>query len=304
MKSKVVFFPLLAALLFACKPIPKADSGSQGLYQSGALWPNATASVCFADDAQGNAAMRSLIHDTVEEEINQRTSFRFSGFKLCSEAPMSHIEVRIGLVGRDNAGGIGDSRDDLQKLLSHFVPARRYRAPMHLYYRLKSNAITNKHEVQNTIVHEFGHALGLHHEQLRSENANGNFCNEGIGKEPEGAIKVGSFDYDSIMNYCNIDYFYRKIGLSKGDIATIEKMYGRNNSAESSRSVNGSSNTQLRCNKSSLVSCIQQKGGAACVDKNCNGGAYLCTSPGKLRECLKFSGGLSCLGNAQGQCEG
>jgi hypothetical protein len=260
------------------------------------LWANAKASVCFADHKQGNAEVRQLTQSIVERGINQRTAFRFVGFKLCSEDRQAQIEVHIELRGRANAGAIGDSRDEKLKLLSHFVPANRLRNPMKLTYRFESGEPKNWN---NMVLHEFGHALGLHHEQLRLDNANGKFCDDisGGAVQPEGSLMVGRFDKDSIMNYCNPKYDSQEVGLSRGDIETIQRMYGN-------RSDTLAEKEELRCNKDLLVSCIQGSGGASCLDKNCGSGQYSCKNPTKLRECLKFDGGLSCLGASNGQCQG
>jgi len=295
---KRAIFSLLCIMTLGCRPAKKDTSEAQGLYQATGLWPDARASVCFADHAQGNAEIRKITQTIIEKGINQRTAFHFNGFKLCSQDSKAQLEVRIEIKGRANAGDIGDTRNELFKTLSHFVPANRLRNPMTLTYRSSDGTPKSWH---NMVLHEFGHALGLHHEQLRSDNKNGKLCSDSgggvLGDQPEGSKKVGSFDMESIMNYCNPKYFEQDVDLSKGDIATINRMYASRNAEPKVKS-------ELRCDKNSLVNCIRGNGGATCAENSCNGGEYLCKNSSKLRECLKFGGGLSCLGAADGQCQG
>ncbi len=88
----------------------------------------------------------------------------------------------------------------------------------------------------DTALHEFGHAVGLVHEQEHSKST----CwFRGYGM-PDGLVKkITPFDSRSIMNYCtmmaekgngyhlyNPEYNSTTFGFSEGDIETIEKAYG------------------------------------------------------------------------------
>jgi len=67
-------------------------------------------------------------------------------------------------------------------------------------------------------VHEFGHALGIDHEQSRPDAPT---CTEN-DQTPSGDGLIGPYDPHSVMNYCDDNDWD---GLSAGDIETVNFLY-------------------------------------------------------------------------------
>lgn len=85
----------------------------------------------------------------------------------------------------------------------------------------------NEYVLRSTIIHEFGHSLGFHHEMDRPDAVapDGSFlCNDGPITYFEGTALTDYYDQVSIMDYCAP---LGRNGLSFGDITGVQSIYGR-----------------------------------------------------------------------------
>lgn len=77
--------------------------------------------------------------------------------------------------------------------------------------------------IQAIAVHEFGHVLGIEHEQDRPDAVKQDDCDDVTG-DGHGGITIGPYDIHSTMNYCNPRWNNRG-ELSRYDILGIQKAY-------------------------------------------------------------------------------
>ena len=304
---KLLFFFGSFIQISSCLPKVDTSSDVEGLYQGDRLWDGARAEVCFADDSPGTVDFRKKIKKIIHEEFNERTVFKFSGFELCSKIPNAQIEVKVLGNGRSSSG-IGDSIGLNRKILSHFFPFLKKRSPMLLYLENENGVQKDAIIMRNLIIHEFGHAAGLEHEQRRSDNQNGVFCSDkdgdGIANPNPGDIQVGSFDKLSVMNYCRPNFYSQEVSLSQGDIDTIALAYRSKvkSLSERTKTSNVLRKPILRCDEDLFQKCAQGNGGSACIANFCGSGSYVCENREKLAICLHKLGGGACMDPSIGNC--
>lgn len=175
-------------------------------------WNSETIPVCF-EQANAYALDRQTIAPTIVREF-AKAAYQIVGWETCRDsdrgirirfeelAKTSHTQA----IGRNNSGLIAGISFGLNTSC-----ARPFSG---------SNC-----EV-NIALHEFGHALGLHHEMNRRDNFD---CplDQDAGEGEDDAIQFGAYDPNSIMNYCRL---YRAndhdeaLALSSGDMRALKNL--------------------------------------------------------------------------------
>jgi hypothetical protein len=198
--------------------------------------------VCWEKFTQSTAAERANVVTAIANTWQKYSSARFTGWGQCPLSPLIFNGIRITVdnvkgpqaaLGRQGNGKVGVMR--LNFRLNTGTPTLYNRC------RLTFPGISLSTCIQSTAIHEFGHILGLAHEQNRPDDpflpipvlnpvchANdpdpyrlpqGNF-------NTKGNTLFTDYDLNSVMNYCRANYFGRT-DLSPKDQLAIRVYYGQ-----------------------------------------------------------------------------
>jgi len=225
---KSLIFLVLATS--ACAP-RKDNSDTSSLVTKGARWGNPGAiPVCVMNRGEVNDELYNDVRNFVSTEYQNKTNIRFTGWQQCAGADMNALKIRLYFRrvhnwdgnGNTSGGGLswigpvaGSCGNDCGGGTMFVNVGTRGAYPTGNLRQFAMNA------TRATAVHEFGHAVGLAHEHDRADAPQ---CGSVKGNIRDGSSYtfVGSYDANSIMNYCkNANIFT----LSAGDVAGLAFLY-------------------------------------------------------------------------------
>lgn len=194
----------------------QAEQGAH-VARAGARWlelsPTRQIPVCWvvpqvlSDDV--DFEVKAAVRAAVEREYNGRTSARFVGFTDCTAADgdLNVVRARFETARTTPAshpGGlswVGPSVRTLPNEVGTSTATMWFGAP-----RVWSSASPwLQRATLRAALHEFGHALGLQHEQDRADAPDCPRDDDQVRGKDVASVGVGAYDAQSIMNYCRTD---------------------------------------------------------------------------------------------------
>lgn len=253
---------LVAPLCFSCKQTSENDVSGVGVKAT--VFSSTKVQVCWENRSQADLDFkdfRSEFRQYVQTEFD-RTVVRLNGWTDCENPEPSKNEIRITwweeaeapetyVMGASAIGNgrIYAPRARLISSLPQMVKSAVRPAPTLALnsgaFKTMASTVSRKLALanfKNTLLHEFGHAVGLLHEHVRQDStceSSENFkahetywkqATEGLEAVQKSIIMTDKFDSKSVMNYCFISEMEmtgKTVSLSAGDVQVINKLYSK-----------------------------------------------------------------------------
>jgi hypothetical protein len=168
------------------------------------------------------ATSRAWVRDAIEGQWSRYARVNFTQWDTCTSGEAG-VHIQILKTGGSSAPG-GSTLNGVNNGVK-----------LNLYYNdrqadCQASAANLKRCVQAVALHEFGHVLGFYHEEERPDYPGGTGPCAKQSFPNANPQFYGAYDINSVMSYCGqpaSDISTWKMAISPGDIASVQKAYGR-----------------------------------------------------------------------------
>ncbi len=179
------------------------------------IWNTKSCAVCWENPAMANDKERSIVRQGVTETWEKFSAFRFTGWGTCNAASKG-IRILIADEGPHTKGLGTDLNGKKNGMVLNFTFNE---------WGKDCTGENREYCIRAIGVHEFGHALGIAHEQNRADAPTA--CREEQSQGTTGDWILTPYDANSVMNYCNPKWNNGGV-LSPADVQGVQKLYGAN----------------------------------------------------------------------------